>query len=144
MKKPSPTPHRERKSHIICFRVPPTVEAQLSRYLSESPNLRSIDRIARKIMLEALEEREKGRAIAGLNVNNLKSHTVLLGEAEEVLSRLPAVSFATCVTSPPYWRKRDYGHLEQLGREHGRGPLGPGIDGGPPGAHGGRHALAQH
>jgi hypothetical protein len=118
MKTTENRPSRERKTGIICYRVPATVEAQLARQLSESPGLKSIDQIARKIMLEALEEREKGRVIAGLNVNNLESHTILLGEAEEVLSRLPASSFATCVTSPPYWRKRDYAHAEQLGREH--------------------------
>jgi DNA modification methylase len=111
-------PLRERKTGIICFRVPPTVEAQLSEYLAESPGTKSIDRIARKIVLEALEKREKQRSIAGLNVNNLPSHTVLPGEAEDILARLPTGCFAACVTSPPYWKKRDYGHQEQLGREH--------------------------
>jgi hypothetical protein len=101
-------PVRERKTGIICFRVPPTVEAQLSEYLAESPGMKSIDRIARKIVLEALEKREKQRSIAGLNVNNLPSHTVLPGEAEDILARLPTGCFAACVTSPPYWKKRDY------------------------------------
>ena len=118
MKSPQNRPVRERKTGIICFRVPPTVEAQLSEYLAESPGVKSIDRIARKIVVEALEKREKHRSLAELNVNNLPGHTVLLGDAEEVLSRLPAGSFAACITSPPYWKKRDYGHPEQLGREH--------------------------
>ena len=34
-----------------------------------------------------------------------------------VLSSLPPRCFISCVTAPPYWRKRDYGHRDQLGRE---------------------------
>jgi DNA modification methylase len=53
-------------------------------------------------MVEALAER-----LAQLNVNKIESHEILEGEAEQVLSQLRARSFAACVTSPPYWRKRD-------------------------------------
>lgn len=40
------------------------------------------------------------------------------GSAEEVLSRLPAKSIQTCVTSPPYWALRKYSEEpEEIGRE---------------------------
>jgi DNA modification methylase len=45
------------------------------------------------------------------------SATVLRGDCLEVLARLPAESVQTCVTSPPYWGLRDYGHAGQLGLE---------------------------
>lgn len=109
-------PIRERKTGIIIFRVPPAIEAELGHYLDPTSKLGSIGKVARKIMLEALAERENKRRLEALNVNNLLSE-VLQGEAEQTLARLPANSFAACVTSPPYWRKRDYGHPDQLGRE---------------------------
>jgi DNA modification methylase len=43
--------------------------------------------------------------------------TLYLGDACDVLSTLPTQSAQTCVTSPPYWNLRDYGHEGQIGRE---------------------------
>lgn len=42
---------------------------------------------------------------------------VLLGDARTTLTALPACSVQACVTSPPYWRLRDYGVAGQLGQE---------------------------
>lgn len=42
---------------------------------------------------------------------------VICGEALAVLCGLPAESVDAVVTSPPYWRMRDYGHPDQLGME---------------------------
>lgn len=42
---------------------------------------------------------------------------ILVGDAIEKLSTLPAKSVHTCVTSPPYWGLRDYGVAGQLGLE---------------------------
>jgi site-specific DNA-methyltransferase (adenine-specific) len=39
------------------------------------------------------------------------------GDALEQLAKLPADSVHMCMTSPPYWNLRDYGHADQLGRE---------------------------
>ena len=39
------------------------------------------------------------------------------GEASQVLRMLPAASAHCCVTSPPYWSLRDYGHDQQVGLE---------------------------
>ncbi len=39
------------------------------------------------------------------------------GDALKVLEGLPAGIVNTCVTSPPYWGLRDYGHPDQLGLE---------------------------
>lgn len=43
--------------------------------------------------------------------------TVLEGDALATLQTLPAGTFQTCVTSPPYFGLRDYGHAGQIGLE---------------------------
>jgi DNA modification methylase len=43
--------------------------------------------------------------------------TILTGDCREVLKTLPDASVNCCVTSPPYWGLRDYGHAEQIGLE---------------------------
>jgi site-specific DNA-methyltransferase (adenine-specific) len=117
MKTPEKRPKRERRTQIMIFRVSRTIEAQLSNYLDPASGVNSTGKAARKLMLEALAEREKQRRFSRLNVNKMASHEVLEGEAEQVLSQLPGKCFNVSVTSPPYWRKRDYGHRDQLGRE---------------------------
>lgn len=42
---------------------------------------------------------------------------IYVGEAERVLRRWPAGFVDLCVTSPPYFQLRDYGHPEQIGLE---------------------------
>jgi len=43
--------------------------------------------------------------------------TYQIGNALDVLRTLPADRFQCCVTSPPYYGLRDYGHPDQLGLE---------------------------
>ena len=43
--------------------------------------------------------------------------TILIGDVRQRLSELDAGSVQTCVTSPPYWGLRDYGHDGQIGLE---------------------------
>ena len=43
--------------------------------------------------------------------------TVLTGDCLDVLKTLPDESVHCCVTSPPYWGLRDYGHAGQIGLE---------------------------
>lgn len=42
---------------------------------------------------------------------------ILTGDARAMLRELPADSIACCVTSPPYFGLRDYGHADQIGLE---------------------------
>jgi len=42
---------------------------------------------------------------------------IYCGDAIKTLSELPEKSISCCVTSPPYWGLRDYGHEGQLGAE---------------------------
>lgn len=43
--------------------------------------------------------------------------TIYVGDAERVLRRWPAGFVDLCVTSPPYFQLRDYGHQGQIGLE---------------------------
>lgn len=44
--------------------------------------------------------------------------TIICGDALEILKALPDETVQTCVTSPPYYRLRDYGVSGQIGREN--------------------------
>jgi DNA modification methylase len=43
--------------------------------------------------------------------------TYQIGECRAILATLPERSIQCCVTSPPYWGLRDYGHADQIGLE---------------------------
>ena len=43
--------------------------------------------------------------------------TLIGGDARTVLAELDTGQFQTCITSPPYWGLRDYGHDQQIGLE---------------------------
>ena len=45
------------------------------------------------------------------------STKILTGDCRETLKALPDCSVHCCVTSPPYWGLRDYGHSDQIGME---------------------------
>jgi site-specific DNA-methyltransferase (cytosine-N4-specific) len=42
---------------------------------------------------------------------------IIIGDAREELKKLPSESVHCLVTSPPYWRQRDYGMDDQIGME---------------------------
>ena len=46
-----------------------------------------------------------------------KTVEILLGDAQHLLDDLAPASVQSCVTSPPFWGLRDYGHDEQFGAE---------------------------
>jgi DNA modification methylase len=58
---------------------------------------------------------EKSLGDAGARV--MTTSTILTGDCLEVLRGLPDGMAQTCVTSPPYYGLRDYGHAGQIGLE---------------------------
>jgi len=42
---------------------------------------------------------------------------VIVGDVREIASRLPDNFIDCIITSPPYWKQRDYGHPKQIGQE---------------------------
>lgn len=47
----------------------------------------------------------------------MSEYRILIGDAQQQLATLPDASVQCCVTSPPYWGLRDYGHDGQIGLE---------------------------
>jgi DNA modification methylase len=43
--------------------------------------------------------------------------TIQTGDSRQLLAAMPDKSVHCCVTSPPYWGQRDYGHDGQIGQE---------------------------
>ncbi len=56
-------------------------------------------------------------ALAGNFYHQSVVALLMHGDAAAELAKLPAGTVHTCLTSPPYWQARDYGHDVQLGRE---------------------------
>jgi hypothetical protein len=110
-------PPRERKSTIVHFRVPASVETSLAAQIDPASGIRSVNDVARVLTLQALAKRERQRQLLALNVYKLKHYALLDGDAGRLLPHLPARAFRTCITSPPYWRQRNYNHPEQVGQE---------------------------
>lgn len=52
-------------------------------------------------------------------VNSMKLNRVIFGDCRDSLKQIKNsdISVNCCVTSPPYWGLRDYGHNEQIGHE---------------------------
>lgn len=47
----------------------------------------------------------------------MQQSQILLGDSREAVRFLPDGHYASCITSPPYWGKRDYGVDDQIGAE---------------------------
>jgi DNA modification methylase len=55
------------------------------------------------------------RSIAHLSS---ECYALFAGDSRSAIAALPSGSVDTCLTSPPYWRARDYGHSRQIGLEN--------------------------
>lgn len=117
MQTQEPLAKRERKTKVLNFRVPPSVQEQLLSFIDPSRKITSADKAARELLIETLAGKDQDRKISTLNVDNFPEFQVFCGDAEAVLSKLPKASCRTCITSPPYFRQRDYGHPAQIGHE---------------------------
>jgi site-specific DNA-methyltransferase (cytosine-N4-specific) len=50
-------------------------------------------------------------------INKWSNSLILHGDSRSVIKELPNDFYSTCITSPPYWGKRDYGYSMQIGAE---------------------------
>ncbi|MBS1520990.1 MAG: site-specific DNA-methyltransferase [Bacteroidetes bacterium] len=48
---------------------------------------------------------------------NWSDSLILQGDTRSIINELPNDFYSSCITSPPYWGKRDYGYDEQIGAE---------------------------
>jgi len=111
-------PLPERKTAILHFRVPASVAESLSQQINPAAGLKSANDVARALTLQALAERDRCQQLSAFDVYTLKDYVLFQGDASRLLANLPARTFKTCITSPPYWRQRNYGnHADQIGQE---------------------------
>jgi len=54
---------------------------------------------------------------SGLVAPSCSRSSVIRGDCRTLLANMPEDSVQCCVTSPPYWGLRDYGHADQIGLE---------------------------
>jgi DNA modification methylase len=106
---------KDRLCRIINFRVSEQTERELAAHAAIDGT--SVDNAARKLALESLHQAERQRRLNSFSVDDLGRYELFEGDAQAVLSRLPSRAFSMCLTSPPYWRQRDYGHTMQVGQE---------------------------
>jgi site-specific DNA-methyltransferase (adenine-specific) len=45
------------------------------------------------------------------------TNKIICGDALTELKKIPSESIDVCLTSPPYYKCRDFGHPEQIGQE---------------------------
>jgi len=55
--------------------------------------------------------------IENTNTSLLDESKIIKGDSTKAVHELPNNFYSCCVTSPPYWGKRDYGYHDQLGAE---------------------------
>lgn len=58
-----------------------------------------------------------GAAVWSLGFTWEEPVQIIVGDARTKLLEMPDETFHTCITSPPYWGMRDYGHQGQIGAE---------------------------
>ena len=66
---------------------------------------------------ESLRGRETWERIQRLGARASNRYSLIHGDSEKVLAKLPEASIDTCLTSPPYWSVRDYESEDQIGLE---------------------------
>lgn len=77
----------------------------------EEINERSITRSERNYIREQLSFLEKNNALSEMDV------IVYIGDVNKALCLLPDGIVDCVITSPPYWKQRDYRNLQQIGQE---------------------------
>ena len=91
-----------------------SAESEDERYLSDPAEHLLCATLLREAIAGAggrLRRARHQRELFGMSVR------VIQGDCRDVLRDLSAASVQCCVTSPPYFGLRDYGHAEQIGLE---------------------------
>lgn len=96
------------------------VAAPLEKMLESMESATAIERVADPGNLEVVIAHDPHRAGGWRRVLDpaAADSAILLGDALALLKGIPAGSFQTTITSPPYWSLRDYGIDGQIGGEN--------------------------
>ena len=110
---------RERQDFVVSFRVPRSLASLVESWLESTGQAdnQSANQYFRDQLLRALEPRAVSGVFMDSFVDTVPEWAVVEGEALATLSAMRSSSVDTCVTSPPYWKQKDYKHAQQLGQE---------------------------
>src|SRR5437762_8106974 len=110
---------KERLERVINFRISTSAAQQIEALMlaGEIPRAKSADQAARSILIDALAERSMQHELKRFAVDNVQPYELFRGDALTVLRHLPGAMFDCCITSPPYFRARNYRHSLQIGQE---------------------------
>jgi len=110
---------RERAEFVVSFRLPMSLVSAAEAWLAATGQAGelSVNQLFREELLHSLGP----RAVSGLFndsfVDTVPDWAVIEGDALDTLKRMKPASIDTCITSPPYWKQKNYKHEHQLGQE---------------------------
>ena len=110
---------REHGDHVVSFRLPKTLVAAVEGWLASTGQADdlSVSQYLRLEVLGALGPRARSALFKDAFEPSVPAWDVVEGEALDTVSRMKSASVDTCLTSPPYYRQKDYKHERQLGQE---------------------------
>jgi len=109
----------ERGDRVVSFRMPASLVSAAEAWLAATGQAGelSANQLFRAELLHSLGP----RAVSGLFndsfVDTVPAWAVIEGDALDTLKRMKPASIDTCITSPPYWKQKNYKHEHQLGQE---------------------------
>lgn len=114
-----PASKPEQVDHVVSFRLPKALVTAVEGWLQSSGRAGklSANQYLRAELLRALGPRSRSAVFVDSFVRSVPVWDVVEGDALDTLSRMKSASVDTCVTSPPYFKQKDYKHPRQLGQE---------------------------
>ena len=114
-----PASKPEQADHVVSFRLPKALVTAVEGWLQSTGHADdfSANKYFRRELIHALGPRSRSAVFVDSLVPTVPAWDVVEGDALDTLSRMKSASVDTCVTSPPYFKQKDYKHERQLGQE---------------------------
>lgn len=114
-----PASKPEQVDHVVSFRLPKALVTAVEGWLQSSGRAGklSANQYLRAELSRVLGPRSRSAVFVDSFVRSVPPWDVVEGDALDTLKRMKSASVDTCVTSPPYYRQKDYKHAGQLGQE---------------------------
>lgn len=114
-----PASKPEQVDHVVSFRLPKALITAVEGWLQSSGHAGklSANQYLRAELLRALGPRSRSAVFVDSFVRSVPPWDVVEGDALDTLKQMKSASVDTCVTSPPYYRQKNYKHPRQLGQE---------------------------
>jgi len=98
---------------------PPTsILSRLSAALNVTSDELLDDTRMKKTVIYHAQNPKSLRKLCVREIYNQNAIKIIQGDSRQALADIPAGTFQSCITSPPYWGLRDYGIAGQIGAEN--------------------------